>query len=176
MPELAVDLAPPAAVKRAPLPPGTKLFWTLKAVYPAPDGTVWVRYSEREGGDSPGEFFEVLTATGTLLQRAEVDTSFSANPPAGRQALYLEPVKRRGPVLYFPAGYLHYLFAFPDGFAGFLSENSVGADDGEPPLTFATDGRGLTVARRKSGERYAWTGVTFTEYEQGLCNLACCQA
>ena len=95
MPELKLDPSPPLAVVRVPVPAGAKVFWTLRAVYPAAYGTVWVRYSENEHD----EFLEVLTGTGVLLQRLRLDPSVGQDPPLACDARYVEPTRQRGPLL-----------------------------------------------------------------------------
>lgn len=156
-PELKIDLSPPPAVNRVAVPPGAKVFWILKAVYPAPYGTVWVRYWEKEYD----EYLDIVTASGGLLQRVRLDPSPNQKPPLSCTAHYLEPTRRRGPLLYLRSSSWHLFYAFPDGFSGFLSENSEAISQFST-VHFTQDKRGFT-ALNLGTKRLHWTGVSFAD-------------
>lgn len=141
-PTLALVSEPPDAVRRAPLPPNHKPYWTLRADFPAPDGTVFLRYSAPESGD---DCLDVLTPGGKRLQRL-TDTPLVQTPPAALRARYLSPATRRGPLMDFRQPYsgdrtLHlFHLAFPDGLSG------VG-----------------TLEREFGEGEHAWNGLRFVE-------------
>lgn len=161
MPELKIDPSPPAAVGRAPVPRGGKAFWTLRAVYPAPYGSVWVRYWEADNN----EYLDVLMASGMLLQRARLDPSPGTDAPVFCEALYLEPTRKRGPLLHLRTVAWHLLYVFPDGFSGFFSENSVPLHSSKT-VRFVPDSRGF-VGLQPGKERQPWSGVSFVEEKPG---------
>ena len=71
----------------------------------------------------------------------------------------MEPTRKRGPLLYLRTSTWHLLYAFPDGFSGFFSENSA------PTRLFKTvrfvpDSRGF-VAPQWGKERWYWSGASF---------------
>ena len=161
MPEPKIDFVPPIAVGRAPLPKGGKAFWTLRAVYPVPYGSVWIRYWEMDNN----EYLDVLTASGMLLQRARLDPSPGTDAPASCEALYLLPTRKRGLLLYLRTETWHLLYAFPDGFSGFFSENSV-AIESSKAVRFVPDSRGI-VGLQLGKERRYWSGISFAEGKPG---------
>jgi hypothetical protein len=161
MPELKVDSAPPVAVQRVSVPYSGKIFWTLRAVYPEPYSTVWVRYWESDND----EYIDILTASGQILQRVRLVTSAGQEPPVICAALYLEPRRQRGPLLYIKSSSLHHFYALPEGFSGFFSESDERIEFSQP-LRFTQDHRGF-VLLQLGKERRHWSGVRFAEGTEG---------
>jgi hypothetical protein len=158
-PTLVRETSSPAALRRPPALPGAKVFWTLKATYPAPYGMVWLRYYEV--GHDP--YLELLNAQGQRLQQIPLSGSISEKPPLDLRALYLEPGRQRGPVLYFKTTEYHYLCVFAEGFTNFLSLNTVWIDKEEPhPLQIEPERRG-TLGLKMGKDTYAWSGVSFVQ-------------
>ena len=135
MPTLTVvpDAQVPDAVKSAPLPEGIRVAWTLKAEFPTPHGTVFLRYSAPEDGDDE---LLVLTTSGKALQRLR-DTGWEKKAPKTLQALWLAPREKKGPLLQLD----HFRLAFPEGFSGLCSLNDLSATE----------------------TKFAWNGLHFVE-------------
>jgi hypothetical protein len=141
-PTLTLARIVPDAVRRAELAPGHKLRWTLKAEFPAPHGTVFLRYSEPEQGDNR---LDVLTAAGKRLHRLE-DVGLGAAVPAGLRAEWLEPHARKSPLASFTQPDderkpRRFWLSFPDGFSGICTQSREWGD----------------------ATKYAWNGLRFVE-------------
>lgn len=115
MAELVLDPNPPAALNRHPPSPQTRVRWVLRAAYPAPFGTVYVRYnahvSKKQGS------VDVLTPAGKLLQRS----GFRETPPDKLSNLRATTLPNGAPLLRFADAQWNYLWAFPDGFDSLFS-------------------------------------------------------
>ncbi|WP_309715249.1 hypothetical protein [Armatimonas sp.] len=123
----------PAPVRRVALAPGHKLCWMLKAEFPAPHGTVFLRYSAPEDGDNE---LLVLTTSGKALQRLR-DTGLEKEAPKTLEALWLAPREKKGPLLQLD----HFRLAFPEGFSGLCSLSDLSATE----------------------TKFAWNGLHFVE-------------
>ena len=119
-PALKIPRSIPVAVERAALLPGYEKFWLLQADFPAPHGTVYVRFSRPEQGDN---CLEVITGSGKFLQRL-MDCSAMKTTPQQLGASWLFPKERKGPLLLFRQRYpdekeqTPMFLAFPEGFSG----------------------------------------------------------
>jgi hypothetical protein len=121
MPELKVITRCPEVVERVPLPKkDTQVLWRLVATYPAPLGTVYLRYSSKD-------MLEIITPFGKLLQRLDMSADSLQATPQEPTATYLPATPARAAVAqapllsFFNDGKLLYHFAFPDGFSGFCA-------------------------------------------------------
>jgi hypothetical protein len=146
-PTLVLIPNPPDAVRQAALVSGHTCRWTLKATFPAPHGTVFLRYSEPEQGE---DALDVLSSAGKLLQRLR-DTHLPSDllkvAPKTLGAGWLDPRTQKGPMAIFTlldyedkTPYRMWL-AFPEGFVGIC-----------------------TLSREwDTTKKYAWNGLEFTE-------------
>ena len=144
MPHLSLVASPPDAIRRAPLLPGHKPCWILKAEFPAPYGTVFLRYSKPEQGDN---CLDVLTAAGKRLHRLE-DVELDASVPGGLRAEWLDSRARKGPLANFTQldderKPRRFWLAFPEGFSGICTLSREWDDK----------------------QKWAWNGLRFVEAE-----------
>lgn len=132
-PTLALVSSVPEPLRRVALPPDHKVCWTLKAQFPAPHRTVFLRYSAPDDGDDQ---LLVLTTSGRALQRLR-DTGLERKVPRTLQALWLAPREKKGPLLQLDSLRL----AFPDGFSGLCSLSDLSDTE----------------------TKFAWNGLRFVE-------------
>lgn len=143
----------PRAVASVPLPASADdaffqrryvVHWTLKAEFPAPYGTIYLRYAEPEKWDN---CLDVLTPSGKRLQRLRNVSLMDTPLPARLSGRWLAPRERKGPLLAFVQKFPNddapspIYVAFPDGFAGFCSISRAYRDD----------------------KKYVWNGLEFVE-------------
>jgi hypothetical protein len=122
----------PPAIAGAPLPayPADLAYeskyvvcWTLKATFPAPHGTVYLRYARPDSGE---DCLDVLTPDGKRLQRLW-DAPLMDKPPVRLSARWLAPGEKKSPLVGFEQKFPDddapkpVRIAFPDGFAGLCS-------------------------------------------------------
>ncbi|MGC4046491.1 MAG: hypothetical protein QM758_22085 [Armatimonas sp.] len=146
-PTLTLAKTIPDAMKHTPVLILHKVLWTLRADYPAPHGTVYLRFSVQESGE---DCLDIITSQGRILQRL-MDTPFSLRvPPRKLQAGWLALGRTTAPLLRWeqlPPGENYpapYFLAFPDGFAGLCTLSEA--------------------YERKT--TYAWNGIRFVEAKQ----------
>ena len=136
-PTLTLVKSPPPAVARVPLPiysqkntnynPKYVVAWFLKATFPTPDGTVYLRYCVPEKSQGGDDFLEVFTPDGKRLQSLRNGPLTSQFLPARLSARWLAQREHKGLLLYFEQTFHDdkqpkpIFIAFPDGVTGFCS-------------------------------------------------------
>ncbi len=140
-------VTPPPAVQKAAFPTESapyKIWWVLKAEFPAPHGTIFVRYAAPESGV---DCLDVLTPTGKRLQRLRDVPLMDKFLPVRLQGRWISPYEKKGPLITFEQRFPDdkenktlYL-AFPDGFNGLCT------------LSRAYDPR----------KKHVWDGLSFVE-------------
>lgn len=137
-PTLRSVSALPLAVRRLPVPKGYRVSGGLEAHFPAPFGTVYLRYLVHT--ELPARL-EVVTPQGGLLQRTE-SRDLPDKLPTRLSAHCLDTARKRGPLLRLLDDEWVYLWAFPDGFSGLLSLNQI---------------------PHEAEKNHVWSGVSFVE-------------